>query len=265
MKKIKMLDGTPIYCMAKSEALVLDDHVKGYLKHGIALKEGAVVVDVGANIGVFGIRASKWYHKMELHCFEPVPQIYKILSKNAELSQNPFFYTYQLGLGAKQDALNFTYFPNSPALSTSNPDLWEKDPQAFIQAVKGSIHNAPDSFWWARIIPGFAIPFIAWYLRKGKKQVVCKVCSLSDVIFDKNIEVIDLLKIDCEGQEWDVLLGIEDQHWPIIKSVVMEVHDIDDRLVRVKQLLMERGFSQVTAEKEKALEQTDLVNVFALR
>ena len=66
-----------------------------------------------------------------------------------------------MGLGSKEETLEFTYFPNSPALSTGNPDMWDSNPNAFRDAVKG-IKNSPDSFWWSKLIPNFTIPIIAW-------------------------------------------------------------------------------------------------------
>ena len=45
----------------------------------------------------------------------------------------------------------------------------------------------------------------------------------------------------------------------------MEVHDIDNRAEKVKTILKAKGFSKITLEKEKALETTDLVNIYALR
>ena len=81
MKKIRLTDKTPIYCLKSAEAIVLDDHVNGYFNHGIELKDGDVVVDVGANIGVFGIRASQRFKEITIHSFEPVPDIFKVLKK----------------------------------------------------------------------------------------------------------------------------------------------------------------------------------------
>ena len=73
------------------------------------------------------------------------------------------------------------------------------------------------------------------------------------------------MKIDCEGHEWEVLMGIDQRHWNRICSVVMEVHNSGVRLDKVKLLLKEKGFSNITAEQEKALASIDLVNVYAIR
>lgn len=265
MKKIKLSDGTPIYCLKAAEAVVLDDHVKGYLNHGIALKEGDVVVDVGANIGVFGLRASQWFNSIQIHSFEPVPQIFEVLEKNARYSNNDGFRAYQMGLGATENTMTITYFPNSPALSTTNPQMWEEDPDAFKKAVKGSIRNAPDSMWYAKLVPNFMIPTIAKRLMRGRKEVTCKIGTLSGMIESEGLQHINLLKLDCEGHEWEVLKGIKPNDWPKIEAVVMEIHDVDGRASKTEELLRSKGFSRITAEKEKALEETELINLYAIR
>jgi predicted RNA methylase len=81
MKKTKLRDGTVIYCLRKPEAKMLDHHVEGYLQHGIAINDGDVIFDVGANIGVFGIRALQYGPNVKTYCFEPIPEIAEVLHK----------------------------------------------------------------------------------------------------------------------------------------------------------------------------------------
>ena len=73
------------------------------------------------------------------------------------------------------------------------------------------------------------------------------------------------MKVDCEGAELDVLLGIEDDQWPAIRQVVAEVNDEEGRLELCVNLLKEKGFGQVTVECEAGFENTPLRNVFAMR
>ena len=51
------------------------------------------VIDIGANIGVFGVRLSKQFQDIHIYCFEPIPEIYNVLKKNAECSLNTNFKT----------------------------------------------------------------------------------------------------------------------------------------------------------------------------
>ena len=53
---------------------------------------------------------------------------------------------------------------------------------------------------------------------------------------------MDLLKIDVERSELAVLDGIRAEHWPRIRQLTVEVHDIDGRLDEVRGLLTDRGF-----------------------
>ena len=73
--KTTLVDGTTVYCIQKPEARMLDHHVEGYLRHGIAIHENSVVLDVGANIGVFGVRANQKAKGVKVFCFEPIPLI----------------------------------------------------------------------------------------------------------------------------------------------------------------------------------------------
>ena len=265
MKKINLNDGTSIYCIKETEAIVLDEHIKGYLDFNIKLKKDDIIIDVGANIGIFGVRLSKFFNNIQIHAFEPIPQIYEVLKKNSKLSLNKKFNTYRMGLSHKKDYLNFIYYPNSPALSTAKPEIWENNKDNFISAVKGSILNAPSNIWWAKLIPRFFAPLIAKYLKANKKKVKSKVTTLSDFIEKKEIKKISLLKIDCEGHELNVLRGIKDEHWPLIKVIVMEVNDLDNNFEIVKKILLKHNFNHIQSEKEKGFEKTTLINIYAKR
>ena len=83
--KTTLSDGTPIHCLRKPEARMLDHHVDGYLQHGIAIADDAVVFDVGANIGVFGVRVLQKAKNVQVYCFEPIPEIFAVLEENSQL------------------------------------------------------------------------------------------------------------------------------------------------------------------------------------
>ncbi len=263
MKKINLNDGTSIYCLKENEAIVLDEHIKGYLSYDVNVKNGDTIIDVGANIGVFGLKLSNDFQNIKIHAFEPIPEIYKVLKKNAEISKNKNFKTYMMGISSSNKELNFTYYPNSPALSTSKPEIWKKDKNNFISAVQGNISNAPRQFWWAKLIPKFITPLIAKYLTSNSKQIKSSVITLSEFIDKEQIKIINLLKIDCEGEEVNVLLGIKDNHWSLIKSIVMEVNDVEENIKKAKNILKIKGFQNIRLEKEKGFEKTKLVNIYA--
>jgi hypothetical protein len=62
-----------------------------------------------------------------------------------------------------------------------------------------------------------------------------------------------LLKVDVEGDELNVLLGIDAAHWPMIRQVVVEVHDVDGRLHDVCRLLRGVGYTSVVSEQQRTV------------
>ena len=263
MKKINLNDGTKIYCLKESEAIVLDEHIKGYLDFNIDIHSNDTIIDVGANIGVLGMRLSKEFKDITIHCFEPIPEIYHVLNRNSKLSLNPNFKTYMMGLSDEDKVLNFTYYPNSPALSTAQPQIWDNDQENFISAVQGNIDNLPTQLWWAKLMPKFMTPLVAKYLTSNSKKVKSKVITLSSFIEKNKITNIHLLKIDCEGEEINVLKGIKNIHWKLIHAIVMEVNDVENNVVLAKKILSKNGFKNIKLEKEKGFEKTKLINLYA--
>ena len=261
----KLADGTPIHCIRKPEARMLDHHVEGYLQHGIHIKEGDIVFDVGANVGVFGVRALQKAEGVKVFCFEPIPDIAEALRSNATLHGDGRMTVIQEGVSSTIGEATFTYFPNAPALSTAHPEQWDENPGAFKEAVKSTMKNPPESMRWMRWIPTVFSGLIAKHLVKGRCTITCKLTTISEVISTFNLERIDLMKIDCEGAEWDTLMGIGDENWSKIKSLVIEVHDEGGRLDNVKSLLLEKGFVNQVVEQEEGLENSKMFNLFALR
>src|SRR5262245_51930299 len=53
-----------------------------YLSHGIVLPPDAVVFDVGANVGLFGIHLARTRPDAHVHAFEPIPGVFAALEHN---------------------------------------------------------------------------------------------------------------------------------------------------------------------------------------
>ena len=265
MRRTTLSDGLPVFCILRPEALVLDHHVQGYLQHGITVHPGDIILDVGANIGLFGVRAVRAFPDVKVYALEPVPDIFKVLKANAEEHGPGRFIPLNAGAGAARSQARFTYFPRSPALSTSDPEVWDEQPGEFTEAVIGQTRAAGKAIWYARLLPRFLAGFVARHLRSGGKEVIADILTLSDIIEEHAIERIDLLKIDCEGAELAALQGLRAEHWPRIRRVVVEVHDRDGRLAQVQSLLRRHGFGHLVTEKEEGFEKTRLINVYATR
>jgi FkbM family methyltransferase len=241
---------------------MLDHHIDGYFKHGSNLHPGSVVFDVGANIGVFGVRVMQQHPGVKLIAFEPIPDIHKVTEANGKKYG---FTALNCGLGEKPGQLDFMYYPNSPALSTSHPEMWDDNAGSLERATASSMKNAPDDMWYARWLPGFVAKLYSKFMRSRPVRVNSPVYTVSQIMDQHNCAGIDMLKVDCEGAELDVLLGVEERHWPTVKQVVCEVCDFDGRLKKIEALLQNAGFSRIIIEEEDALQGANLYNIYAFR
>ena len=93
---------------------------------------------------------------------------------------------------------------------------------------------------------------------------------MSEELFEKivrelGVDRIDLLKIDVEKAELDVLSGIEDGDWDKVQQVVIELHDMDDRLNVITTLLQRKGLTEMTVEQPPTLVGSNIFTVFAAR
>lgn len=61
------------------------------------IKEGDVFYDIGANEGLFSVILNKIFGEtIEIHCFEPIPRNFSILSKNLDKRKNIFLNNFAL-------------------------------------------------------------------------------------------------------------------------------------------------------------------------
>ncbi len=265
MARIRLPDGSRIQCLVRSEARVLIEHARGYLEHGITLPNDGVILDVGANVGVFSVLLARKYPGVSIHAFEPVPPIHEVLQQNADTVGSGRITVHPYGLGAQADDFEFLYFPRCPALSSAHMELWDAAPGAFTQAVRGQIRQARKTLWLARLVPGFLAGPVARYLQGGAQRHRCTIRPLSEVFERHEIRRVDLLKIDCEGAELAVLEGVAPERWPSIQQVVCEVMDVEGRLEACRSLLQTSGFDEIIVAQEAGLEDTPMVNLYARR
>ncbi len=265
MRRTKLADGLPVWCLHRPEALVLDHHVQGYLEHGVEVRPGDVVMDVGANIGIFGVRAVQRHPGVKVYAFEPIPEIFDVLAANARDYGDGRLVPLKCGVSDQSGEATFTYFPRSPALSTSKPEAWDEDPEEFAAAVAGTTREPPPGMWYLKLVPGFVNRLVARTLRGGAQQVHCQLRTLSEVMDEQGLDRVDLLKVDCEGAEVAALRGLRAEHWSRINRVVVEVHDRAGELDEVLAMLEAAGFPSPHIEKEGGFEATRLVNVYAAR
>ena len=134
------------------------------------LKPGMVVVDVGANIGIYSMLSAKCVGpRGTVHAFEPTPESFAQLRTNVELNKFSCLRLNQLAL-ADEAGTSTLYLYEQNAMNSLSQQDW---------------------------------------VGKALGQVVVNTNTLDEYLLAENVRQVDLLKIDAEGAEMAVLKGAE--------------------------------------------------------
>jgi FkbM family methyltransferase len=164
-----------------------------------------VVVDVGAHVGIFALAVCERFPGAVVHCFEPSTAAFAFLSRNAS-----------------GNGLNGRVRVRNAAVSDVDGSL------EFFEDTAGSCRNS--------LYPELA--------RDG--HLPTRVTSLSfDTVVGEIGEDIDLLKLDCEGGEYPILLGAGDAALRRVRRVALEYHPATGHsLAELQGRLGAAGFRQ---------------------
>ena len=149
------------------------------------LNENAVVVDLGANAGFFSMAALMRQRKLNVVAVEPLPV-------NANL------FRHQM----KLNGIDEVDLVEKAILTTDADHLDLNIESADRASVSASMLNK----------------------ERTKSQLRVEVQSLDDLVRGHHIEAIDLLKIDCEGAEYNIIFNASDDLLHSVKRIVIETH-----------------------------------------
>lgn len=230
--KYTLPDGRVITCTNQfNTAGVWQEFADGlYAKCTTRLRPGETIVDVGAHVGLTALLFSDSADDLRVVSCEPAPPTYACLRDNfARLL--PGGVAVQTAIGAEPGTAELTYYPHSEVMTTLHVD--ETDDRRNMEAALTNF-GMDD--------PEKRSEFIATS-RSGARNFSVPVITLSQLIDEHAIQDIGLLKIDVERAELDVLRGIEERHWPLIRTVMAEVHDVNGQLEEFLRLLREHGYT----------------------
>ena len=181
------------------EIFMVDVYNINYLTQ--ILPEAPVVIDIGANAGYFDVLLLSKKNKAKVFAYEPLPHnismIESVVKQNSWMKQNLSFYQKAV-TGIKKENLEL-YLEN-----TSNN-----------QVV-------------ASVFPDFD--------ERNNSKISVPCISLTDIIEQNNLFNIDLLKMDCEGSEYDIIYNTDKNFIRQIKIMVAEVHDLDNEKNNISAL-----------------------------
>jgi FkbM family methyltransferase len=82
---------------------------------------------------------------------------------------------------------------------------------------------------------------------RGARTIKVDCTSLDDIVRDNRLERVDLLKLDCQGSEYEILFGAEAGTLRRIRSIIVECEEFPDRtdwsVDSMKAFLGRHGFT----------------------
>lgn len=281
--KVRVYDGKLISAVSGDQgaSLVYQEMYQQqvYLQNGISLAgvEQPVIVDAGVNIGIFSRFCAEKFPTATVFGAEPIPDIADMARQNTDAYRDRVRIS-TVALGKTAGEFTIEYRPTLSSASTMHPDevasAASKDVIDWIRGlildgVRGGKYPAVPL---KQICFFMGVPYLrvvmtiwitpllilaaAWYTAGSipKRNIKCRVVTMEQLLAEQHAPKsgpIHLVKVDVEGAEMDVLEGISDALWSRIQQLVVEVHNIDGRVEKVRRLLASKGFSKVVSEKEE--------------
>jgi FkbM family methyltransferase len=186
-----------------------------------------VVVDVGANVGLFTLLARYRAPHAKVVAIEPVPELFSLLSANVAL-HGVDAACVRAAMGEDRGIRRFTFYPGLSLMSGFYAD--DASDRAMVtrfERQRTSTNPDQDDVVAMALDDAFRAP----------RRDACEVAALSHVFRDHALDRIDLLKVDVERAELEVLRGISPPDWKRVGRVVVEaessvIEDVRDTLER---------------------------------
>lgn len=152
------------------------------------IPENPVVIDIGANGGLFSLFAAACFGRPKVFAYEPIPFNYEQLKRNASLNNSFDIKTFQMAVAKQGGPMEMIY----------------EGPQSFTTTAHISRDGMPKS---------------------DKNNLIEVICTtLESILKENHIEHCDFLKLDCEGAESDILLNCSDECLSKISVMAIEIH-----------------------------------------
>src|ERR1700683_3812619 len=125
MRRLSLPEGLEMFSLNADETRFVHGEVFGarcYLQHGIELRDGDCVFDVGANIGLATIFFHQERRDIRIFAFEPSPAACECLKANIEL-YGADARVFECGLSGEPGIAEFTFYPANSVMSGFHADL----------------------------------------------------------------------------------------------------------------------------------------------
>lgn len=193
-------------CRAEVELLMEGNPEKNdmlFINEYLSEHENGCILDIGANVGIFSLDFYQHHNKLKYYLFEPVPNTFQWLLKNAILNQvdDERYLPFNIGMSDKKGCFDF-YVPasNEAASLVVNEDEFYRKKATVDGDYTGDMEI---------------------------DKVCCTVDMVDGFVVEHNIHDIILIKIDVEGNELNVLHGAEKalrEYKPLVYCELLRKH-----------------------------------------
>jgi FkbM family methyltransferase len=193
---VRLRSGHTIHMGGHPQDIVTFVVVFGRREYGTIPKDG-VVIDIGANIGTFAVYAALNGAK-KVYSFEPSPVAFAYLKKNIEAN-----------------GLSDIIVPLNKAVADSQRTV-------HIPAISSPFN----SIYSDTLVHGYDKDRVA---AAGVHAV--EAVTLPHFLQSEGIQSVDLLKMDCEGAEYEIVPSLDEDTLSKIHEIRMECHRSQKELV----------------------------------
>ena len=164
------------------------------------LPENPLIIDIGANAGFFNVLLFSKLKGARVFAYEPLRSNIELFKKTiGENSSLKNIHLEQLAVtGAKKEKV----------------ELFTEDTE--------------DNTVVSSVFSGFN--------KLNQKSISVPAKSLTSIIETNNFQKVDLLKLDCEGSEYDIIYNTDSTILKKVDMMVIEVHEIDNEKNNLKSL-----------------------------
>lgn len=156
----------------------------------IYFKDGDVVIDIGANVGMVSILLAKKFPFLKIYSFEPLKENYDNFIKNIELNNIP------------------------KGVITAENKAVTKDGRLITMSINSANKGGSSTT---------DVISINSIMTKENSQV--ESITLEEIFKKYNINKLKLLKIDCEGSEYEILYNTDTNLLKNIENLRGEFHE----------------------------------------
>lgn len=158
-----------------------------YESCGFPLQDGWSIIDIGGGVGDFTILAAHNHPNSRVFAFEPTPSSYGLLQENLKMNGITNVQAFPAAVWSKNGDIEI--------------DTGMGEPVQFTSQARQGVEPPPSG------------------------KVVVSGYSLETVFEMTGVPKCNLMKLDCEGAEYEILFKAPDSILQRIDRIVMEYHD----------------------------------------